>query len=147
MKSFAGIYNLEIQNYCSIIMSSGRFDIYLSSICRCSQYFIEFLVAGINSRKPTESVKNPGDSSTSPAITISRASRSSPEGILPSRRLSCIRYNVCRPCIRARKAPKNPVRITRVTAVNAPKIDPISISRNISIIGMIVKARNNLSSI
>ena len=147
MKSFAGIYNLEIQNYCSIIMSSGRFDIYRSSIWRRIQYFMEFLVAGINSRKPAESVKNPGVSNTSPAITISRASKSSPEGILPSRRLSCIRYNVCRPCIRARKAPKNPVRITRVTAVNAPNIDPISISRYISIIGMIVKARNNLSSI
>ena len=147
MKSFAGIYNLKIQNYCSIIMSSGRFDIYRTSICRRSQYFMEFLVAGINNRKPTESVKNPGVSNTSPAITIRRASRRSPEGILPSRRLSCIRNNVWRPCIRARKAPKNPVRITRVTAVNAPNIDPISISRYISIIVMIVKARNNLSSI
>ena len=128
-------------------MSLERIDIYLSSIWLRSQYFIEFLVTGINNRNPAESVKNPGVSNTSPAIIISSASRSSPEGILPSRRLSCIRYNVCRPCIRARKAPKNPVRITRVTAVNAPKNDPISISRYISIIGMIVKARNNLSSI
>ena len=148
MKSFeGGLWKLNIKNYCSIIMSSGRFDLYRSSILRCSQYFMEFLVVGINNRKPAESVKNPGVSNTSPAITIRRASRRSPEGILPSRRLSCIRKNVCRPCIRAKKAPKNPVRITRITAVNAPKIDPISISRYISIIGMIVKARKNLSSI
>ena len=147
MKSFAGLEKFNIQNYCSIIMSSGRFEIYRSSIWSRSQYFMELLVAGINNRKPAESVKNPGVSNTSPAITISRASSSSPEGILPSRRLSCIRYNVCRPCIRARKAPKNPVIITRETAVNAPNIDPISISRYISIIGMMVKARSNLSKI
>ena len=128
-------------------MSSGRFDIYLSSIWRCNQDIIEFLVVGIKSRKPAKSVKNPGVSKTSPAITISRASRRSLEGILPLRRLSCIRYSVCMPCIRARKAPKNPVRITRVIAVNTPKIDPISISRYISTIGMMVKARINLSKI
>ena len=49
---------------------------------------MEFLVEGIKSRKPTESVKNPGVNKTSPAITISKASSSSPEGILPSRRFS-----------------------------------------------------------
>ncbi len=90
---------------------------------------IESGLLGKRRIKPIVSVKKPGVSNTSPATPINKASSSSPEGILPSRRLSWIRNKVCNPCIRAKYAPRKPVKMTRAIEVSAPNTVPIFISR------------------
>ena len=100
--------------------SSGRVREYRASIWRRSQDLIPFLLLGTSRINPIVSVKKPGVSNTSPATPINKASSSSPEGILPSRRLSWIRNKVCNPCIRAKYAPKKPVKMKRAFEVSAP---------------------------